>query len=271
MVIASLYKGGLMSETVFTDEQVTRACNLHIDNLRRLITWGGAKPVQAGGGRGRVRLWSFAQAMRVAATAEFFEAGFSLQMAHTLTYCLPLDYLLQPYDPEFIKKHVNLKDPKEAHIKRLLSRRGENYWMPDDTIGNIIIIDRQLVYGDILVSENILYGIISKTGNRYYPFWSPSHLYHAEDLAPPSAKPAIIEINQRSLLIDQHFFEDEKEALRKFRQKFVEDIETQIDDPIELICRNYLKISLNVGLVIAFRKLLGLPVAYDATYERLNG
>jgi hypothetical protein len=33
------------------------------------------------------------------------------------------------------------------------------------------------------------------------------------------------------------------------RSKFEENIETQIDDPNALICRNYLKINLNVGLV----------------------
>src|SRR5216684_6744624 len=88
-----------MSEAVFTDEQVTNACNLHIDNLRRLITWGAVCPVQSGGGRGRVRQWTARQALRISVTAQFVEAGFSLQMSHTITYCLPLDDLLYAYDP----------------------------------------------------------------------------------------------------------------------------------------------------------------------------
>jgi hypothetical protein len=262
-----------MGETVFTDEQVTSACNLHIDNLRRLITWGAVKPVQAGGGRGRVRLWSFAQAMRVAATAEFFEAGFSLQMAHTLTYCLPLDVMLQLYDPEFIKQNVNLKNPKEAHVQRLLSRRGKNYWMPESAIGNIIIIDRRLVYCDILGDDNMLFGIIDTANNLFYPSrnhnrFYPGIFYEELDILPT---PAITEINRRSLLVDRRFFEDEEDALREFQSKLIENIETQIDDPDELLWRSCLKINLNVGLVIAFRKLLGLPVAYEAADERLNG
>lgn len=263
-----------MGGIVFTDEQVTSACNLHIDNLRRLITWGAVKPVQAGGGRGRVRLWSFAQAMRVAATAEFFEAGFSLQMAHTLTYCLPLDDMLRLYDPEFIQKHVNLNDPKEKHVKRLLSRRGKNYWMPEDAVGNLIIIDRRIVYGDLLGDDHMLFGIINIINNLFYPSWNPNRFYWgmvSEGLDIPPATPAITEINRKSLLIDRRFFEDDEAALREFQSKLMDNIETPIYDPNELLCRNYLKINLNVGLVIAFRKLLGLPVAYEAAEERLNG
>ena len=44
------------SKTTFTGDAVTAACGLHRDNLRRLITWRAVIPVQAGAGRGRVRL-----------------------------------------------------------------------------------------------------------------------------------------------------------------------------------------------------------------------
>jgi len=88
---------------------------------------------------------------------------------------------------------------------------------------------------------------------------------------PPFPTPAIAKISRASLLIDRRYFEDDEEALRAFFTKITKDIETQIDDPDEHLFRNYLKINLNVGLVIAFRKLLGLPVAYEAAEERLNG
>jgi hypothetical protein len=264
-----------MGETVFTDEQVTRACNLHIDNLRRLITWGAVKPVQAGGGRGRVRLWSFAQAMRVAATAEFFEAGFSLQMAHTLSHCLPLDDMLRFYDPHFIEQNVDLKDPKEKHVKRLLSRRGSNYWMPEAAVGSeIIIIDRRLVYADVLGDTPTLFGIIDPTNNLYYPTFDPKHFLWgmvSPEIEPPFPTPAIAKISRASLLIDRGYFQDDEKTLEALFTKITKDIETQIGDPDEHLFRNYLKINLNVGLVIAFRKLLGLPVAYEAADERLNG
>src|SRR5262249_55086916 len=92
-------KGELLSPK-YTDAQVLDATGLPIDSLRRLITWGAVRPAQAGGGRGRVRLGTTRQALRITATAQFTAAGFSLQMAHTLTYCVPLDGLMGIFDPE---------------------------------------------------------------------------------------------------------------------------------------------------------------------------
>jgi hypothetical protein len=136
-------------------------------------------------GRGRKRPWSFAQAMRVATTAEFFAAGFSLQMAHTLIYCLPLEPMLRLYDEPFnVYEDVNIK---------LISRLDKNYWTPDSMVGNIFIIDRRLVYGNILGESNVLYGIINHTQNRFYPFWNPKGPYEALDV--PFETPAITEIN----------------------------------------------------------------------------
>ena len=74
----------LMVPQRFTDEQVTEACNLHVDNLRKLITWGAVIPAQAGGGRGRVRLWTMGHVRRISITASIQNAGFSLRLAHTI-------------------------------------------------------------------------------------------------------------------------------------------------------------------------------------------
>lgn len=255
-----------MSEALFTDEQVTNACGLHVDNLRRLITWGAVKPAQAGGGRGRVRLWNFNQAMHVAATAEFFEAGFSLQMAHTLAYSLPLDDMLRLYDPEFIKAHINVNDRREAHIKRLISPRARNYWMPQDAVGTeIIIVDRKLIYADILGDTPTFFGFIVADRNLFYPTWDPLKFYWgmvSEGIGEPLAAPSISDISRSSLLIDPAYFDEDKTALQGFIKYMTKDIESQIIDPNDFLYRNCYQINLNVGLVITFRKLLGLPVHY---------
>ena len=73
-----------MDQQTFTDEQVTEVCKLYLDNLRELITWKAVLPVQRGGGRGRVRLWSLEHVQRIAAIAAIFNSGFSLRIAHTI-------------------------------------------------------------------------------------------------------------------------------------------------------------------------------------------
>jgi hypothetical protein len=55
--------------------------------------------------------------MQIAATAEFVDARFSLKMAHTLTYCLPLDNLLLLYDLEFSRQSVELDIPYKSALK----------------------------------------------------------------------------------------------------------------------------------------------------------
>ncbi len=88
-----------MDTQTFTDQQVTTACGMHQDNLRRLITWKAVIPVQARGGRGRVRLWSMEHARRISIISTLFNAGFSLRLAHTIAYCLPFEQRLNTYEP----------------------------------------------------------------------------------------------------------------------------------------------------------------------------
>jgi hypothetical protein len=277
MLLASFYavpaNGCAMDDTLFTDEQLTGACGLHLDNLRRLITWGAVKPVQAGGGRGRVRLWSFQQAMRVAVTAEFFEAGFSLQMAHTLTYCLPLDDMLRLFDPEFIERYADLSAPPERHIKQLVSRRGSSYWLPAGSVGSeIVILDRRLVYADVLGQAPQLFGKIDRAGNRFYPTYDPKRFLSgvlSKAIGHPLQEAAIAQVGRESLLIDDRYFGADERDLTAYCHKITRGLETQLIGD-EYLYRNLLKINLNTGLVIAFRRLLGLPVKYETADEHLH-
>jgi len=259
-----------MDEKTFTDEQVMRACNLHIDNLRRLITWGAVKPIQAGGGRGRVRLWSFPQAMRVAVTAEIFDAGFSLQMAHTLTYCLPLDDLLKFYDPDFLRKKLDLNDPRNARLKSMLGTAGGIYLPEPSSAGNIVVVDRMLVYADVLGDTYRLYGYLNR-GNRYQPLWNWRRFY-SEPVAeqPRKRDQRITRPTPKSLLLDVDPGNRARLLYRLRSQKFSA---YQLDDPaayFSKMIRNYLRVNLALGLTLAFRKLLGLSTFYPAARDRSN-
>jgi hypothetical protein len=258
-----------MDDRRITDEQVTTACNLHIDNLRRLITWGAVKPVQSGGGRGRVRLWSLPQAMRIALTAEFFEAGFSLQMAHTLTYCLPFDDMLALYDPKFLSEKVDLNKPENAQLKEMLHRDGKDYWPGPDNVGHVIVLDRRFVYADILGDTYQLFAIIEPERNRLHPMSDPRVFYFGVVTeGSRKRKPGFKSVTPSSLLIDQFHFTAGKQ--RRLRQvlELSKNVESQIDDPTDYVYRNCVSLDLGVGLAVAFRKLLGLPAAYPYETER---
>jgi hypothetical protein len=262
-----------MAGTGFTDEQVTSACKLHIDNLRRLITWGAVEPVQAGGGRGRVRKWTMRQGLRISVTAQFVEAGFSLQMAHTLTYCLPLDDLLYLYDPEVIRAHFNKKnDIGSRRLRAMISSRGKNYWPTRDYLGSeMIIIDRRYVYADVLGDSGMLFAVIDLKQQRVYPLLSPSRYYEGMGVAQSLGlknELDIRDIARSSLLIDDEFLSEEL-SHNRFRILIPEDLDWHIGSLDRMVCRNLCLINLAVGLTEFVRKLLGFQVNYYPFEERL--
>jgi hypothetical protein len=263
-----------MSETLFTDEQVTNACGLHIDNLRRLITWGAVKPVQAGGGRGRVRKWTARQALRVSATAQFVEAGFSLQMGHTLTYCLPLDDLLYAYDPEIIRTHLKgMRDPGSSRLRTMISRRGKNYWPNKGSLGSeVLIVDRQFLYADVLGDAPTLFAVMEIERQRVWPTrYNPYRFVFGAGMVEDFNLPKIVdaqEISRSSLLIDDDFFqEDAPPNFDRVEAKIPAGLTTQILSLNGLICRNLTAINLAVGFTACVRKLLGLPLNYQPMEE----
>lgn len=257
-------------KTKFTDAEVTAATGLHVDNLRKLITWRALRPVQAGGGRGKVRLWSFPQAMRVAVTAELVYAGFSLQMSHTLTYCLPFDDLLMVYDPAFIAAHVDLE--KDSHIREMLDPdRGDLKPNPNMVGSEFIIVNRSAVYTDLLGDSPTLFGFIDEAGNRFFPTFDPKRFLFGmvAESTGVKGRPGIRDVDRKSLLIDQIYFTATRKRLEAFCRSLTEGHETQIDDFEDQGFRNVLSINLNVGLIRAFRRLLGLSV-YEPRTEIPN-
>lgn len=263
-----------MSETAFTDEQVTTACNLHIDNLRRLITWGAVRPVQPGGGRGRVRKWTARQGLRISVTAQFVEAGFSLQMAHTLTYCLPLDDFLYVYEPDFIRSHLKgRRERGSRRLKAMVSPTGKNYWPTADFVGTeIIIVDRRYVYADVTGDRGTLFAIIDTDKQRIYPWLRPSRYYEGTGIAKRfglEENPDIQSISCKSLLLDEEFLIDDPTADDdRFAKHIPDGVDRSIGSVDRLVCRNVCLINLAVGLTEFVRKLLGLPVSYHPFEER---
>ncbi|HEX3861798.1 MAG TPA: hypothetical protein VHY35_08925 [Stellaceae bacterium] len=259
-----------MNDTLFSDKQVTSACNLHVDNLRRLITWGAVTPAQAGGGRGRVRQWTARQALRVSVTAQFVEVGFSLQMAHTLTYCLPLDDLLYAYDPVIIRTVLKSdRDEGALRLKAMISRRGKYYWPGKRYMGSeVIIVDRQFVYADVLGDCPTLLAVIDLERQRVYPSFSPLQFVFGAGMAEDHNLPKIIDaqkISRNSLLIDdEHLTED-----RPHRPLPIipQDLDSQLLSLDTLVCRNFIAINLAVGLTACVRKLLNLPLHYIPMQE----
>jgi len=247
----------------FSDEQVTAACGLHKDNLRRLITWGAVKPTQSGGGRGRIRLWTIDQAMRIAVTAEFHRSGFSLQMAHTLTYGLPLDDMLASYDRTFIDRHVDLGDPREVFMRALVMPELDEYWPGDEVIGSqTFIVDRALVYSDALGDAPTLFGAIDAERNQYHPIWWFTGRYFgptAEDTG-VVVRSAIRNVERSSLLVPDFYFRPKRERQKRPLLRIPEGIPGQIDRIEDVRYRTLTAINLAGALYVAFRRLHDLPV-----------
>lgn len=261
----------------FTDQQVTGAAGLHLDNLRRLITWGAVKPIQAGGGRGRVRMWTARQALRISVTAQFVEAGFSLQMAHTLTYCIPLDDLLYVFDPEMIRtKLADKSEPGSARLKAMISADGTDYW-PDshDYLGSLVlIVDRRYLYADVLGGSPILLAVIDPERQCVYPGMNPYQFQYGSGMAEEYGLPTITDakaIDRASLLIEDKFLTKSfDQHFRQFHKLVPRGLGTMVIGVDSIMCKNLYMVNLAVGLTDFVRKLLGLPVDYrpfDTEYD----
>lgn len=99
-----------MSNDLYTDDQLLVATGLHIDNVRKLVTWGAVRPIKGGRGRGRVRMWGAHTVRHIACVAAVVNAGQSLKIAHTLVYLDVLsDLFIDMIDPKNLTLNVGDK------------------------------------------------------------------------------------------------------------------------------------------------------------------
>lgn len=249
---------------LYTDQQVITATGMPIDSLRRLITWGAVRPAQAGGGRGRVRLWTTRQALRISVTAQFAATGFSLQMAHTLTYCIPpLDNLLTLYDPEtlilfYAEKRLKFPELPDEHeqLDRLTKPRGLKEWpMPGVYLGSeTLIIDGRYLYSDAWGGEPLFMAEIDAERQRVVRYLDPARDPELNELLDKVAPRDVHSIDRSSLLLDRNYvrgrrFHTDKDALPQ-----------RING--QVFCKSLLSINLALGLVLCVRQLRGLSTDY---------
>lgn len=255
-------------DDTYTDDQVTAATGLHVDNLRKLITWGAVRPAQAGGGRGRVRKWTTRQALRIAVTAQFVSAGFSLQMAHTLTYCLPLDDLLHVYDPAKMRAVIEQsKDEADRRMLRQLVDPAQPEIPHDRYIGSLtVLVDARYLYSDCLGDCPTLMAIIDAGAPKVYPTWgSPSTFQYGSGVTELlKLRPATDaeNIEQSSLLIDDKYVRPRK--ARKYPADVIpQNLPTQLIAIDHVVCKSLLVINLALGMLQCTRSLQGLTTHYQ--------
>jgi DNA-binding transcriptional MerR regulator len=253
---------------LYSDQQVIAATGMPVDSLRRLITWGAVKPAQSGGGRGRVRLWTTRQVLRISTTAQFADAGFSLQMAHTLTYCFPLDHLVTLYDPE------NLRTALEEHHRKfpeeptdgtdtlltiLISKKQpDTLPLPGDYDGSeTVIVDGRYLYSDVFGDTPTLMAEITPNRQRVIPYYGALEPKFYDDVLKMELATDVSRIDKRSLLIDRKYLS--KKGI-PIAQRAYDRAPAQLNSRV--LCKSLVSINLALGFVICVRTLRGLPVAY---------
>ncbi|SEP42884.1 hypothetical protein SAMN02990966_06125 [Rhodospirillales bacterium URHD0017] len=255
------------SPALYTDEQVIAATGMPVDSLRRLITWGAVRPAQAGGGRGRVRLWTTRQALRISSTAQFVATGLSLQMAHTLTYCIPLDSLLTLYDPERLQKALGQAESnaltafdENLLLNAMTTEPQPTIWpLPGIYLGSsTLIVDGRFLYADVHGDGAELIAEIDSDRQRVAPYSDdPESTTFYDHFFNKGMKSDVTRIDKRTLLIDRKYFTQKGRASLLRKKTFAP---TQVDGPV--LCKSLLAINLALGFLLCVRALRGLPIAY---------
>jgi hypothetical protein len=249
-----------MDNRRFTDEQLISACDMHIDNLRQLITWRAAVPHQRGGGRGRVRLWTMQAVHRISITSSLFHAGFSLRMAHTLAYLLPLDDLLSLfYDPQ--ARDLNRGDQfRWFEPTRPRVQPEEDDWYLHVVNGRFVYL--QIGTGPEGVPEPIAYGELNRERTLF-----KSQIDFAHYKGPIAADPANV--------VDSKYLTEKVPKWERYWTNTPEvdpsslswEYDGNFNEVLakDLFYRHKSKnsVNLSLGLKIAVRMALNLPVDYS--------
>ncbi len=239
----------------YSDKQVLAATGLPIDSLRRLITWGAVRPVQAGGGRGRVRLWTTGQALRMSVTSQLAAAGFSLQMAHTLAYCVPISNLTLLFEPEALLPTMARRSNREAKdlLEALTHKREPRVWPGPGEYhaSQILILDREFVYTNMDESGFELMAVIDLARQRVIPLHDP------EREADGDAETEEATIEKSSLLIDRRYLSGKGKL-----ELPLEHVEIRTKDLDKIMCKSLLSINLSLGFMLCVRQLQGFGTKY---------
>lgn len=241
----------------FTDQQVTAACDLHLDNLRKLITWRAVIPIVGGGGRGKTRKWSLMRANRITVIATIFNAGFSLRMAHTITYCAPLDRLFFALNPSALTggaiKKEGWLDPDNSKI-----RVNPQDWYLD-------IANGQFVY----VRGPDLLWCIGRIGDHGTRFISnePVHAAYSKDRVTPEHwedyPQAFQTLQKRNLAKwENPFSPEDRINPDSLAYSYDPDLDHELAERAHANPRSLTTINISLSVRIALRKLLQLPVEY---------
>ncbi|WP_146208777.1 hypothetical protein [Azospirillum sp. TSO22-1] len=251
----------MTQKRTFTDEQVMDACEISQENLRKLIQWGAVRPVQSGGGRGKVRLWDFNQANRISVTAQLFNAGLSLRMAHTLAYALPLDDMLMFYDVDLWEELGKRDDPDFAELMHPDAGAFEYYWR---RIGHVVIAKGGFVYTDALAQSPTVFGYIDRSTNTYVTYKDPSQFYwgmYASNVDGAPRRVGVSDIDPKTLALKVVSKEEWKKIeADNGKPRYMLSVPSDFPSYFQII-------ALYMGLSVTFRKLLGLPVERSENYQ----
>lgn len=239
----------------YTDTQVLGATGMPIDSLRRLITWGAVRPAQAGGGRGRVRLWTTGQALRISVTSQLAAAGFSLQMAHTLAYCIPIANLTLLYEPDALLPIMARGSDRTAKdlLKALTQKDQPKVWPAPGLLDSsqILVLDRRFVYTNVFEGDYELMAEIDPERQRVIPLHDP------EREAESDAESEESTIDKASLLIDRRYLSGKGN-----RKQLSGHLEIRTKNLDMIMCRSLLSINLSLGFKLCVRQLQGFATKY---------
>jgi hypothetical protein len=163
----------------------------------------------------------------------------------------------------------------------MISWTGQEYWPGRDSLGSeVLIVDRRLLYANVLAHHAMLFAVIDPSLQRVFPAFNPHQYYLGVGIADDFKLPKLLDVKRiarSSLLIDDDFLLDQqpsvdllKQHISLFRKHIPSGVSQIIDRPERLVCKHLIMINLAVGLTSFVRRLLGLPVEYHPFEEELD-
>jgi hypothetical protein len=256
-----------MEAETFTDEQLTTACELHVDNLRQLITWKAVIPYQRGGGRGRVRLWTLDHVYRISMTASIFNAGFSLKMAHTLAYLIPMDGFLYFRRPGWLDRS-GWFDPKNSRVEP-----DDRDWFIHVVNGRFLYLDEGLPPPDFdrnakHVREPFYYGKLNREHTLLKSRIDFAHFYAPEDASVDDIDPTFSKLPEWYYDTTPKWERTGSSTPEVDPSSLAWEYEPSLDEELanDAFTRPKSKLSINLTLAlrIATRRALNLPLDYPS-------